>query len=96
MEVVGQAEERVHLLWCKRSRDFEHGGLSLRKVCDGLVGDEEAMELDLRQPELAFGSFDDKVLSIKSFEGLAKMDEVFFKGVRSNCAIVEVADEELI
>ena len=48
MEVVGQSEERVHLLWCKRSRDFEHCDLTLRKVRDSLIGDEEAVELDLR------------------------------------------------
>ena len=96
MEVVRKAKVRVHLLWREWTRDFEDSSLPLRKMCYRLVRDQKTMELDFGEAELALGSLDNEVVLVKGFEGLAKVYKMVFEGIRSNSAVIEVADKKLI
>jgi len=54
------------------------------------------MKLDFGEAELTLGPFDDEVVLIKGFEGLAKVYKMVFEGVGSNSAVIKVADKKLI
>jgi len=96
MEVVRKTEVRMHLLGREWTRDLEDSSLSLREMCNCLVGDQKPMKLDFGEAELTLGSFDDEVVLVKGFEGLAKVYKMVFEGVGSNSAVIEVADKKLI